>query len=57
MKIKTATTVGGVNPVYFGDYSPRFYWFKNLSDSTLYTSANPDPVAEKDDVPDHRIQP
>ena len=50
MKIKTVTTVGGVNPVYFGDYSPRFYWFKNLSDSTLYVSSNPNMIISGDDV-------
>lgn len=50
MKIKTVTTVGGVNPIYFGDYSPRFYWFKNLSDSTLYVSSNPNMIVGGDDV-------
>ena len=50
MKIKTVTTVGGVNPVYFGDYSPRFYWFRNLGDTTLYVSAKPNPSAGGDDV-------
>ena len=50
MKIKTVTTVNGVNPVYFGDYAPRFYWFRNLGDSTLYVSAKPNPIAGGDDV-------
>ena len=50
MKIKTVTTVGGVNPVYFGDYSPRFYWFKNLGSSTLYVSSNPNMIIGGDDV-------
>ena len=50
MKIKTVTTVGGVNPVYFGDYSPRFYWFKNLGSSTLYVSSNPNMIVGGDDV-------
>ena len=50
MKIKTVTTVGGVNPVYFGDYAPRFYWFRNLGDTTLYVSAKPNPIAGGDDV-------
>ena len=50
MKIKTVTTVGGVTPVYFGDYSPRFYWFKNLSGSTLYVSSNPNMIVGGDDV-------
>ena len=38
MKIKTVTTVDGINSVDFGDNAPRFYWFKNLGDSTLYVS-------------------
>lgn len=50
MKIKTVTTVNGINPVYFGDYSPRFYWFKNLGDSTLYVSAKSNMIAGGDDV-------
>lgn len=50
MKIKTVTTVNGVNPIYFGDYAPRFYWFRNLGDSTLYVSAKPNPIAGGDDV-------
>ena len=50
MNIKTITTVDGINPVYFGDYAPRFYWFKNLGDSTLYVSANPNPISGGDDV-------
>ena len=50
MKIKTVTTVNGVNPVYFGDYAPRFYWFRNLGDTTLYVSAKPNPIAGGDDV-------
>ena len=45
MKIKTVTTVAGVNPVYFGNYSSRFYWFKNLGDSTLYVSPRPGMIA------------
>ena len=50
MKIKTVTTVNGVNPIYFGDYVPRFYWFRNLGDTTLYVSAKPNPIAGGDDV-------
>ena len=50
MKIKTVTTVNGVNPIYFGDYAPRFYWFRNLGDTTLYVSAKPNPIAGGDDV-------
>lgn len=50
MKIKTVTTVNGINPVYFGDYSSRFYWFKNLGDSTLYVSAKSNMIAGGDDV-------
>ena len=50
MKIKTVATVDGINPVYFGNYAPRFYWFRNLGDSTLYVSAKPNPIAGGDDV-------
>lgn len=50
MKIKTVATVDGINPIYFGDYAPRFYWFRNLGDSTLYVSAKPNPIAGGDDV-------
>ena len=50
MKIKTVTTVDGINSVDFGDNAPRFYWFKNLSDSTLYVSSNPNMIVGGDDV-------
>ena len=54
MQIKTITTVTGVNEIDFGNddsqTAAHFYWFKNLSDSTLYVSAKPDPIAEEDDV-------
>lgn len=50
MKIKTVTTVEGINSVDFGDRSSRFYWFRNLGDSTLYVSAKPNPIAGEDDV-------
>lgn len=54
MQIKTITTAAGVNEIDFGNDSSQstahFYWLKNLGDSTLYVSANPDPMAEKDDV-------
>ena len=54
MQVKTITTVTGVNEIDFGNDSSQstahFYWLKNLSDSTLYVSANPNPIAEKDDV-------
>lgn len=54
MQVKTITTVAGVNEIDFGNDSNQstahFYWLKNLGDSTLYVSANPDPMAEKDDV-------
>ena len=50
MKIKTVTTVNGVNAVYCGDYASRFYWFRNLGDTTLYVSAKPNPIAGGDDV-------
>ena len=50
MKIITVATVNGVNPVYFGNYSSRFYWFKNLGDATLYVSSKPNMIAGGDDV-------
>lgn len=50
MKIKTIATVNGINPVYFGDHSSRFYWLKNLGDSTLYVSAKSNMIAGGDDV-------
>ena len=50
MRIKTVTTVDGINSVDFGDNASRFYWFKNLSDSTLHVSSNPNMIAGEDDV-------
>lgn len=50
MKIKTVATVEGINSVDFGDCTSRFYWFRNLGDSTLYVSAKPNPIAGGDDV-------
>ena len=54
MQVKTITTAAGVNEIDFGNdgsqSTAHFYWLKNLGDSTLYVSANPDPIAEKDDV-------
>ena len=52
MQVKTITTAAGVNEIDFGNDSSqstaRFYWLKNLGDSTLYVSASPNPIAEKD---------
>lgn len=54
MQIKSITTVAGVNEIDFGNddsqTTAHFYWFKNLSDSTLYVSAKPNPVAGEDNV-------
>ena len=54
MQVKTITTAAGVNEIGFGNDNSQstahFYWLKNLGDSTLYVSANPNPIAEKDDV-------
>ena len=54
MQVKTITTTAGVNEIDFGNDSSQstahFYWLKNLGDSILYVSANPNPIAEKDDV-------
>lgn len=54
MQIKTITTAAGVNEIDFGNddsqTTAHYYWFKNLSDSTLYVSAMPNPVAGEDNV-------
>ena len=54
MQVKTITTAAGVNEIDFGNDNSQstahFYWLKNLGDSILYVSANPNPIAEKDDV-------
>ena len=54
MQIKTISTVAGVNEIDFGNddsqSTAHFYWFKNLSDSTLYVSAKSNPVAGEDNV-------
>ena len=54
MQVKTITTAAGVNEIDFGNdgsqSTAHFYWLKNLGDSILYVSANPNPIAEKDDV-------
>ena len=54
MQIKTISTAAGVNEIDFGNDNSQstahFYWLKNLGDSILYVSANPNPIAEKDDV-------
>lgn len=54
MQIKTIETVAGVNKIDFGNndhnVTARFYWFKNLSDSTLYVSSNPNPIIGADNV-------
>lgn len=54
MQIKTITTVTGANEIDFGNddsqSTAHFYWFRNLSDSTLYISAKPNPVAGADNV-------
>ena len=54
MQVKTITTAAGVNEIDFSNDNSQstahFYWLKNLGSSTLYVSANPNPIAEKDDV-------
>lgn len=54
MQIKTIITAAGVNEIDFGNddsqATAHFYWFKNLSDSILYVSAKPNPVAGADNV-------
>lgn len=54
MQIKTIITAAGTNEIDFGDNNSQstahFYWFKNLGDSTLYISAQPNPVAGEDNI-------
>lgn len=48
--IKTIVSTDNVNVVDFDGSEKRFYWFRNLGDSTLYVSAKPNPIAGGDDV-------
>lgn len=42
MTIKTMTTVDGINVADFGNTVNKYYWFKNLGDSTIYVSNKED---------------
>ena len=50
MNIKTVTTSDGVNVVDFGSAASRFYWFRNIGNSTVYVSGNSDIAAGSDGV-------
>ena len=50
MKIKTISTVDGINVVDFGNTINEYYWFKNLGDTTIYVSNKEDFKAGDDDV-------
>ena len=48
--IKTATTIEGVNVINFGNTADRYYWCKNIGETTLYVSAKEDISPDADDV-------
>ena len=50
MKIKTISTVDGINVVDFGNTINEYYWFKNLGDTTIYVSNKEDFKAGDDGV-------
>lgn len=50
MKIKTISTVDGINVVDFGNTINEYYWFKNLGDTTVYVSNKEDFKAGDDGV-------
>ena len=50
MIIKTISTVNGVNVVDFGNTVNKYYWFKNLGDSTIYVANKEDFKAGDDGV-------
>lgn len=50
MIIKTISTVDGVNVVDFGNTVNKYYWFKNLGDSTIYVANKEDFKAGDDGV-------
>ena len=50
MIIKTISTVDGVNVVDFGNTVNKYYWFKNLGDSTIYVANKEDFKAGDEDV-------
>lgn len=50
MIIKTISTVDGVNVVDFGNTVNKYYWFKNLGNSTIYVANKEDFKAGDDGV-------
>lgn len=50
MNIKTITSTEGVNEVDFGSSASRFYWFRNIGNTTVYVSGNSDISAGSDGV-------
>lgn len=50
MKIKTISTVDGINVVDFGNTVNEYYWFRNLGDTTIYVSNKEDFKAGDDGV-------
>lgn len=48
--IKTVTTTAGVNIINFGNTADRYYWCKNIGETTLYVSAKEDISPDTDDV-------
>ena len=50
MTIKTISTVDGINVVDFGNTINKYYWFKNLGDTTVYVSNKEDFNAGDDGV-------
>ena len=50
MKIKTISTVDGINVVDFGNTINKYYWFRNLGGATIYVSNKKDFKAGDDGV-------
>ena len=50
MYIKTIVSVDGINTVDFGNTVNKYYWFKNLGDTTIYVSNKEDFKAGDDGV-------
>ena len=50
MTIKTISTVDGINVVDFGNTINKYYWFRNLGDTTIYVSNKEDFKAGDDGV-------
>ena len=48
--IKTATTINGINSINFGNTDDRYYWCKNIGETTLYVSAKEAISPDADDV-------